>query len=102
MSILNKLVSVTFSNGESWTIPISVIAESRALYYAATLYNGDFNLSLNEDTLPLFESDNYEIIDWAAGNMDWKDFEDNAILVSSDFDYISEWSSCELEVLEEE
>lgn len=101
MNILDKYYVVEMPDQSKWAIPVRIIAENRATYYA----NADdisFFESLNEDTAPLFESDNYEIHDWAANNMNWRDVKDHAIQVQeSDFCYEDGWANGEYEVLEE-
>jgi len=98
MSIIEKNLVVTMSNGETWEIPVTVIAESRASYYSKE-FDGDVQESLIKDTLPLFSSDNYEIEDWAKNNMDWDDIEDEAKLISSTFDYQEAWLDSEVSVI---
>lgn len=88
MSILDKRYRITFENGDIWEIPVEVIARNRAEYYANACkgFNGDVNKSLLEDTIPLFESDDYEIQDWAQNNMNWEDVEEVAFFVGRDDD----------------
>ena len=71
-SILDKSMVVTADNGTQWSIPMRAIAGHRALNYARE-FDGDVQRSLIEDTLPLFEEDNYEAWDWLAGNMNPED-----------------------------
>lgn len=63
---------VTMPDGSKWDVPVIKIAEHRAEHYKSE-YSGNLQFSLIEDTIPLFESDEYEIEDWAANNMDWSD-----------------------------
>ena len=100
MSILLKNYVVEMQNGEKWAIPVSVIAEHRAKHYAHEFENnlGD---SLKEDTVPLFESDDFEIEDWAKNNMNWSDVKEKAILLSSETDYQDGWVNGEVEILSE-
>lgn len=90
MSIDKKNYQVTMSNGEVWSVPVSVIALHRARYYAKK-YDGDLTKSYNEDTLPLFEDDFYEIEDWAKNNMNWCDISAEARLISASYDYQDAW-----------
>lgn len=76
-SILDKQLVVTMQDGSKWAVPVSVIALNRACSYAKE-FGGDTQRSLDEDTIPLFESDSFEIKDWAANNMNWKDVADHA------------------------
>lgn len=82
------------SNGERWSVPVMVIARDRAKYYAENDddFMGDFDKSLNEDTIPLFESDTYEIADWAQNNMNWSDIKAHAVKVGdAEIDMQDEW-----------
>ena len=63
-----------------WKIPVRIIAESRARYYADKEHV-TFEQSLKFDTLPLFEEDPYEIEDWSENNMRWIDVEKYAIMI---------------------
>ena len=67
-----KALVITFPNGDRFGVPIDVIARSRAAYYADE-YGGDIGRSLAEDTLPLFDADPGEVIEWAAWEMNWSD-----------------------------
>ena len=67
-------------DNSQWDIPVDIIAKNRAEYYAKQ-DDVPFKESLEEDTLPLFEADEYEIVDWAGNNMDWKDVKDFAFEV---------------------
>lgn len=69
-----RAMTIEMPNGSVWAVPVEKIARNRAEYYAHE-FDGDVEASLKEDTLPLFESDSYEIEDWASGNMDWSDFD---------------------------
>jgi len=91
MSILDKKYLTKMSNGQTWAVPVRVIAENRAQYYAAK--DGvSVEKSLNEDTLPLFESDDYEVEDWAQNNLNWDDVKHVAELVESGgFDWDDGW-----------
>lgn len=100
MSILEKEYVVTMENGEKWSIPVSVIAQDRATYYAARDFGGDVGKSLKEDTAPLFSDDDYEIEDWAKNNMNWSDVEKHATLKEKgNTDYQEGWMNGEVEVL---
>lgn len=98
MSILDQNYIVTMPDESKWAVPVRIIAESRAKYYA----NADevsFEESLNEDTVPLFESDHYEIHDWAANNMNWRDVKDSAVQIERpNLDYEDGWVNGEYEV----
>lgn len=90
---------VEMPDGSKWAVPVSIIARSRAAHYAHE-FDGDVELSLAEDTRPLLESDDYEIHDWAANNMNWSDVKDSARLISEgDCDYQDGWVNGEYEVV---
>ena len=74
--MLTRCLVITMPDGD-WAVPVSIIAEDRAAYYAPE-YGGDPARSLAEDTEPLFASDDYEIRDWAANNMNWDEVEPHA------------------------
>ena len=77
---MHKLMTVKMPSGEVWGVPVAMIAHSRATHYAKE-FDGDVERSLAEDTMPLFESDDYEIQDWAVNNMNWSDFNGHQIKV---------------------
>lgn len=74
---MKKRLIVTMPDGSRWGVPVDIIARDRAKHYAKE-FDGDVERSLAEDTVPLFESDDFEIIDWAANNMNWSDVKDHA------------------------
>jgi len=100
----DKYLRVTMPDGTKWDVPVMVIAENRAKYYAKAddEFGGSFKRSLNEDTLPLFKEDDYEIKDWAAGNMDWDDVSHAAVKVTGtpEPDYQEGWVNGEKEVIQ--
>ena len=71
---------VEMPNGDKYDVPVAVIARDRASYYAGE-FGGGIEQSLAEDTLPLFTATPFEIQDWAANNMDWRDVEKAAVRV---------------------
>jgi len=96
-SILKNSYVVSFSNGEKWSVPVRIIATHRARYYAIEFSN-DLQTSLEKDTIPLFESDHYEIDEWAKNNMDWSDVEEHASCISTEFNYTEAWVDCACEI----
>ncbi|WP_445344797.1 hypothetical protein [Acinetobacter bohemicus] len=99
MSILDKNYVVEMEDGSKWAVPVRIIAESRASYYADA---DDISVeeSLNDDTVPLFESSTYEIHDWAANNMNWKDVVKHAFQISPpEVDYEDGWVNGSYEIL---
>lgn len=100
MSILDKNYVVEMEDGSKWAIPVRIIAENRASYYA---HCDDISIeeSLNNDTIPLFESSAYEIHDWASGNMNFKDVVKHATQVSpSQINYEDGWCNGPYEVVQ--
>lgn len=86
-----KVLRVNMPDGSKWDVPVSVIAQHRAEHYAHE-FGGDVQDSLDEDTLPLFESDHYAVEDWAANNMNWSDVERVAVMsVAGEIDYQEGW-----------
>lgn len=71
MSIETKFLKVTMPDDSKWKIPIRVIAEHRARYFG-NKYKYTFERAL-ENTLELFEEDEYEVEDWCENSMDWSD-----------------------------
>lgn len=100
MSILGRNLRITMPDGSQWDTPIQTIAESRAKQYADE-FDGDVQRSLNEDTVPLFESTPYAIRDWASNNMNWKDVEavSSQVKPSSDVDFQDGWVNGDWEIV---
>jgi hypothetical protein len=71
---MHKYMTVEMPDGSKWGVPVEMIARNRAEHYASE-FGGDVERSLSEDTIPMFEADDYEIQDWAVNNMNWTDFE---------------------------
>lgn len=101
MSILEKYLMVQMPDESKWAVPIRLIAEDRASAYAKH-DEISFDESLNEDTVPLFESDDYEIHDWAANNMNWNEVKEHAICVETDHetDYQEGWCNGEYTIID--
>lgn len=78
---MHKLMTVEMPDGSKWGVPVEMIARNRAAHYADE-FDGDVERSLAEDTIPLFESDDYEIQDWAVNNMNWSDFDGHQVKVA--------------------
>jgi len=92
-----KFLRVTMPDGSKWDVPARVIAENRAKYYAEvdsdTTYQEEFEFTM---------SDNYELKDWAAGNMNWSDVENHAqyVINPPTPDYQEGWVNGEKEIIE--
>lgn len=86
------------SDGSIWSIPVEIIAYDRALRYAHE-FDDNIQRSLKEDTYPLFESDHFEIKDWAQNNMNWSDVSIHAVLISpSNIDFQDDWINGHIEI----
>lgn len=74
---MSRSLRVTMPDGSRWDVPAQVIAENRARYYAevdpTTTYEEELEFTLSDD---------YELKDWAAGNMNWSDVVAHARKVS--------------------
>lgn len=83
-----------------WGVPVEIIARNRATYYAKE-YDGDVEKSLADDTMPLFESDDYEVEDWAANNMNWDEVKEHAVLLDAGkCDFQEGWINGEKSVID--
>lgn len=101
MSILDNEYIVKMPDGSKWSVPIVVIAEHRAKIYAE-IDGISFENSLNDDTIPLFEEDPYEIHDWASNNMNWNYVKIYAIRIDSpDVDFQEGWINGDWEIKNE-
>jgi len=98
----NKYLRITMPNGSKWDVPVMLIARNRAEHYKSEFGN-DIERSLKEDTIPLFESDKFEIEDWAANNMNWDEVKAQAGRVESEeeeVDWEEGWCNGEKEIVE--
>lgn len=73
-----RYLTMELPNGEVWGVPVDMIARNRAAHYAKE-FDGDMIRSLAEDTIPLFNSDDFEVKDWAENNMNWCDFDGHQV-----------------------
>lgn len=86
-----RQLEVTMPDGSTWAIPVAVIAQSRARYYAAREHAGDMTAALAA-TLAEFDADEDEVEDWAANNMNWSDVASCAVrLKGPTVDYAEGW-----------
>lgn len=84
-------------DGSTWHVPVHLIADDRAHYYAE---KEDGEKTYHEEYQFTLENDD-ELIDWATNNMDWADVEKFASLVSRPkVDYQEGWINGEHEVVE--
>ena len=91
-----KYLRVTMPDGSKWDVPARLVAENRAKYYAKndpdTTYEEEFEFTM---------SDEYELFDWAADNMNWEDVEEFAVrhLGPYDTDFQEGWVNGEKEIV---
>lgn len=79
---MKKYMTIRMPDNSVWAVPVMVIAENRAKFYADD-FNGHLERSLAEDTIPLFEECPAEIQDWAGNNMNWDEVADMAVKVKT-------------------
>lgn len=95
-----KMLKIEMPDGSKWGVPVVIIARNRAAQYAHE-YGGDVQKSLLDDTVPLFESDDYEVEDWAANNMNWVDVKEYAqLLEQRECDYQEGWVNGDKSVID--
>jgi len=75
-----KFLIFKLRSGEYWAVPVKTIAHNRAEHFASD-YGSSVLRSMNEDTMPLFESDSSEVMDWAMTQMDWADVASTAFKI---------------------
>ena len=90
--IVDMKYRAIMEDGSIYEVPVLFIAMDRARYYAK-IDDVELNESLNNDTIPLFLDDEYEIADWAKNNMDWDDVKNVAKQVKgpSNVDFQEGW-----------
>lgn len=94
---------IEMRDGSVWAMPVEVIARHRAEHYKDE-FGDDVERSLEEDTWPLFEENDYEVSDWAVNNMDWDDVVDHAKQISkpeplTPYDFQEGWMNGNKEVV---
>ena len=96
-------------DGSNWDVPCKLIAGNRAAYYAARnaetedINNKEYQRIYKEefDVAMKCRDDGYDIKDWAANNMDWKDVKNVAINVSTgEIDFQEGWVNGDKEIVE--
>lgn len=99
---MKKYLRVTMPDSSQWDVPIKLIALDRATYYLDK-HPDEFETvdEALEDTIKLFESDDFEIEDWAVNNMEWNDVEDQAVRVEDPEapDYYDGWINGTKEII---
>ena len=100
-----KYLVVEMSDGTQWAIPAMVIVKDRAEYYAKEDVKwgcGEYDEIYKEEIIEAM-SDEYEITDWAANNMDWEDVWRHAIRLKTsppEVNYHKEWTNAPKSVKE--
>ena len=100
---MKNYLSVEFSDGSTFRIPIGIIALNRAEYFAkkeggddpvkySTIFEEEYQYTLG---------DSAELLDWAANNMNWSDVEEYAIQIDTkSADFEEEWPNTVKAVIE--
>jgi len=93
------MITVKFHKGIAYEIPATIIAKSRADYYACVVdgYEQDSQEYIDEVNYAL--KDEYELLDWIENNMNWSDLEPYAQRLGDDaIDLEKEWDGENYEV----
>jgi hypothetical protein len=90
-----KYLVVEMSDGTEWAIPAILIVKNRAEYYATLdAKSGAVYGDTYTEEIESAMSDEYEITNWAANNMNWVEVCAQAILLKVDSpkaDYTRDW-----------
>lgn len=90
----DKMIVVDFSNGDSYSIPATFVANKIAEYYC-----GKEDVVYNEEFERAYASD-YALTDWLSNNMDWADVSHVANrLGMKALDYKEDWSNAKKTVI---
>lgn len=90
-AFMSGSVNVSMPDGSVWEINIEQVARHRAAHYAKKgEFGGSEEESLYSDTLPLFMSEHFELIDWLKNNLNWSDISATMVEVP-DTDYGDIW-----------
>ncbi len=99
-----KVLRVTMPNGDIYDVLAHFIAHERAVYYADRDHGEDNSkekLAAYTEEFEYAMDDESELIDWATGNMDWKDVAKYATLIkSTKVDLQEGWVNGDKEVVE--
>lgn len=95
-ALKRRFLTMTVSDGSTWGVPVMMIARHRAKHYAGE-FDDNIERSLAEDTIPLFNSSDYDIEDWAVNNMNWSDFTGHHVKLreGTGIDFQEAWMECE-------
>ena len=86
-------------DGSKWDVPAKLVADSRAKHYDSdpdSSYKEEFEYTMGSD---------YELKDWATGNMNWDEVEHKAVRVKEveeEVDFQEGWLNGEKEVIDVE
>lgn len=76
---MKAVTKITFPNGLIFDVPTKIIADNRTMHY--TLVDTSLTKAQHEaETVALFTSSEFEVVDWLKNNMDWKDVDNFAVL----------------------
>lgn len=81
-------------DGSKWDVPAEIVAKDRATYYKEDGYQEEFDYTMSSD---------FELQDWAAGNMNWDDVSEFAVKADVEqppVDFQEGWVNGEKEVVE--
>lgn len=95
-----KAIRITMPDGSRWDVPAHAVADNRARYYSEKEGSGEEGY---REEYEFTMEDRYELLDWAAGNMDWDDVAEQARRVDdppADMDYQEGWINGEREIVE--
>jgi len=99
-----KYLRITMPDQSEWELPALIIAQNRASYYAEKdtgKTDGDEFKKVYHEEMVYALDDNYEIIDWAADNMNWEDVVKHAHKIKDGIiDYQEGWVNGEKEIVE--
>ena len=92
-----KYLRVTMSDNSKWDLPAMIIAQNRASEIVKT----DTETSFDEEVKFALE-DEFEIMDWAANNMNWKDvvLQAQKVIEPEAVDYQEGWINGDKEIIE--
>ena len=98
-----KYLRITMPDDSQWDVPMIIIAEDRARYYAQKdAYAGQgVYIELYHDELAGQDDD--DLLDWAANNMNWSEVADRAVRVDTPLppvDYQEGWMNGDKEIVE--
>lgn len=100
---MNRSYNVTFSNGQTWSIPVAIIALNRARYFRSK----EPEMNLEDHLIAIykeFDEDKYLIEEWARNNMNWSDVSNFAVLQEEEkyINWEREWCNPEkIEIINE-